>query len=228
MLIAFLGNLIAALAAGVAVMGETWDASRSGLAKLRPAGCVAVFLAVAGFTVASFGIWQDYRDNLERQRLAMEEVDQAWLHLISRFRLMLWGLDGSQSNPDADMVRRLLQNGAIERLDLIDLRGEAPHHHGPWMDNICGSTEKGRNELRRLQAIYVGVLENELIKAMKDVASAYAPEPMIGTAPCGGFSMNPEWPWQFQSISNHRHTTSYLEALLELRLGIDRFAPRTN
>lgn len=208
-------------------MGDTWDGSRRGFAKLLPAGRIAIVLAVAGFVVASYGIWQDHRENRERQRLAMEEVDQAWLLLISPFRLMLWELDGTQSDPDVAMVKRLLTDGAIERLDGIDLRQEAPHHHGPWTQNICGATERGRNELRRLQAVYVGILENELIKAMKEVASAYAPEPMIGVAPCGGFNLDPEWAWQFQSISNHRHTRTYLEALLELRLGIDRFAPKT-
>ncbi|MGR3272374.1 hypothetical protein DU478_15360 [Thalassococcus profundi] len=154
----------------------------------------------------------------------MEEVRLAWRDLVGPFRLLLWELDGAQSNPDAAMIERLLADGALERLDSIDLRGEAPHHHGAWMANNCGPAERGRDELRRFQAIYVGILETELIAAMKEVAASHVPEFMSVYAPCDTVEFDPSYPWRLGSIVNHREMRGYLEALLELRRGIDRFA----
>jgi hypothetical protein len=154
----------------------------------------------------------------------MEEVDRAWRDLVGPFRLLLWEVDGAQSNPDAAMIERLISDGVLERLDGIDLRGDAPHHHGEWMSNICGPADRGRKEIQRLQAVYVGILETELIAAMKEVAGSHVPEFMSVYAPCGRVEFDSAYPWRLESVVNHREMRGYLKDLLTLRRGIDRFA----
>lgn len=224
MLLSLLGHAIALIAAGIAVTGDTWDPARHGIARLRPTGWLAIVIALAGFGVSSIDSWHAYQDRLERQRLAMEEVELAWRDLVGPFRLLLWEIDGAQSNPDAAMIERVISDGVLERLDSIDLRGEAPHHHGDWMANICGPAERGRAEIRRLQAVYVGILETELISAMKEVAASHVPEFMSTYSPCGTVEIDFTHPWRLESLVNHREMRGYLGALLTLRRGIDQFS----
>lgn len=224
MLLSVIGHLIAFLAAGIAVVGDTWDSSRRGIRRVLPAGWIAVCVAVAGFGVSLIDTWRNYQDKLTRQSLAMEEVEGAWRDLAAPFRLLLWEIDGSQSNPDAAMIERLIADNGIESLDAIDLRGEAPHHHGEWMNNICGPAYRGREEIRRLQAVYVGILETELIAAMQAVAASHVPEFMSVHAPCGEVDFGEDYPIRLESIVNHREMRGFLRALLNLRQGIDRFS----
>ncbi|WP_375228616.1 hypothetical protein [Roseobacter sp. S98] len=223
MLLGIVGNLVAFLAAGIAIVGNTWDANRVGIKRLRPAGWFAICVALAGFGVSMIVTWQDYQDRRTRQSLAMAEVEGAWSNLAAPFRLLLWELDGSQSNPDAAMIERLIAAGGIESLDTVDLRGEAPHHHGEWMANICGPASRGRDEIRRLQAIYVGILETELIAAMQAVAASHVPEFMSVYAPCGTVNLGNDYPIRFETVVNHREMRGFLRALLTLRHGIDKF-----
>ncbi len=136
--------------------------------------------------------------------------------------LMLWAVDGKQSNPDAALIEGMLAGDTLRNINEIDLRGEAPHHHGPWGDNICGSAKRGYEELRRAQTIYVGIIDAKLITKMKNVATDHMIQAMMTLSPCGGWSPSRDYPLRLESITNFRELPRYLNALLKLRKELDK------
>lgn len=222
MILSFLGHFIALLAAGIAVAGDTWDSKARGLRKLTLVGRLTIVIALIGFGLSGISTYNDWKGQAARRAAAIDEIDIAWRDLVSPYRLMLWQLDSEQSNPDEAMIERLLNGDALQQLNRIDLRGEAPHHHGPWFDNICGPAQRGHDALRRSQTIYVGVIDAELITAMKDVATDYMIQAMMTLAPCGAWSPEGDYPLHLESITNFRELPRYLEALLALRRELNK------
>lgn len=219
--LSIMGHLAAMIAAGIAIVGTTWDASAIGWRKLTITGRTAAAVALAGFIVSSASSVQSYLDEQERQAAAVAEIDAVWRTLVHPFGLMLWAIDGKQSNPDLSLVGRLLKAGMLEKLNGLDLRGEAPHHHGSWATNICGATKRGFEQLRQMQTIYVGVISPVLITRMKDVATSYAVQAMQTLAPCSGFKPDDAYPWQLHAITNLDEFRRYLGALHALRVALD-------
>lgn len=222
MLVSLVGNLIALVAAIAAIMGDTWNPKKNGFRRLTTSGRTIVGLAAVGFLVSTFAAFERYRDERERRMAAVEEIDRAWIQLVSPYALLLWELDGAQPTSDANMIRRLLDPKTLDLLNQIDLRGEAPHYHGPWLDNICGSVKRGHEELRRSQSIYVGVVDASLITKMKDVAADYMLESMSILSPCGKVEFDKGYPLRLETITNFRELPRFLEALLVLRIEIDK------
>jgi len=222
MLLSFLGHMIALAAAAVAVLGDTWNSKAVGWRKLTLTGRAVVAVALAGFLLSSAATYREYEAQQKRRAAAVEEISIAWRGLVSPYRMMLWKLDGRQSNPDASLIRRALEPATFEQMNRIDLRGNAPHHHGLWKNIICGSATRGHAELRRTQTIYVGIVDPDLITAMKNVATDYMIEAMKGLTPCGQYAPDEAFPLRLYSITNQRELRRYLNRLLELRLELDK------
>lgn len=217
----FLAPFVALAAAAVAIAGDTWNPNAAGWRRITRTGWLAIAVAMCGFGLSTVSAIDSYFEEKARRAAAIQEIDVAWRALVSPFRLMLWEIDGAQSNPDRALIERMMQDGTLARLNQIDLRGEAPHHHGPWTQNICRSAERGYEELRRTQTIYVGIVDAELITRMKDVATDYMIQPMITLAPCGDWVPDGNYPLRLESITNFRELPRYLRALLALRRELD-------
>ena len=68
----------------------------------------------------------------------------------------------------------------------------------------------------------VGVVDADLITAMKDVATDYMIQAMMTLAPCGAWSPEVDYPFHLESITNFRELPRYLKALLVLRRELNK------
>ena len=215
------GHMAVLLAAGIAIVGTTWNRRASGWSKLTQTGRIAAAVAIVGFGVSSISSVRSYLDERERHAAAVAEIDGVWKILLHPFGLMIWAMDGAQAAPDLSVVDRLLKPGELEKFDKTDLRGDAPHHHGPWSTNLCQSTKRGYDQLRQMQTIYVGILDSTLITKLKNVATAYAIHALQTLAPCDKFSPDEANGWTLHAVTNMDEFRRYLRTLRELRVALD-------
>ena len=217
----FFAPFIGLAAAGVAVVGNTWNVRARGWRRITRTGWVAITVAVCGFGLSTFSTYEKHQEKKAQRAAAIQEIDVAWKGLVAPYRLMLWEIDGYQSNPDDALIERVMKKETLNRINQIDLRGDAPHHHGLWFENICGAAKRGHDDLRRAQTIYVGIIDADLITKMKDVAADYMIQAMMVLSPCGEWSPSAEYPLKLESITNFRELPRYLAALLALRRELD-------
>ncbi len=221
-LLSFIGPSLAFGGAIIAIIGNTWDNRLTGWRRITVTGWAAAMVALAALAISLASAWQTAQETKARRAAAIAEIEIAWKGLVAPFGLMLWEIDGQQSNPDAALIERMLEDQTLQLVDQIDLRGEAPHHHGLWTENICRSATTGYQELRRAQTIYVGIIDADLITKMKDVATDYMIQVMMILPPCGEMVLSMDHPVRLQSITNFRELPRYLESLLALRNELDK------
>jgi len=215
------GGLIAMVAAGIAIVGDTWDKQRNGWRRVTKTGRWVIFIAVFGFAISMTNSVLAYNDFLKRQKAAIDEIDKAWVTLMEPFKLFLWELDGNQSVSSVEMIDRILNDGYLEKFNnTIDLRGEAPHHYGKWLKLICGSTKIGISNLRQAQTIYVGILDTDLITVTKDVAQSMAAEFMRILSPCDSVSYSHDYKLQLHTVANLDEFKRYLLSLKKLKMSM--------
>ncbi len=216
------GHFAAFMAAAIAIGGNTWNPrAKKVLRKLTRTGWVAAGIALVGFGVSLATSIRGYLEDRERHAAAVAEISGVWSAMTYPFGLMVWSMEGEQPQPGLPTIDRMLKPGALEEFDKLDLRGDAPHHHGLWSSNLCGATKRGFEQLRQMQSIYVGVIEPALITRMKNVATAYAPRALQTLAPCGEFKPDAAYPWHLHAVTNMEEFRSYLNALRDLRLALD-------
>jgi hypothetical protein len=220
-IIGFLAPVLAFGASIVAIIGNTWDAREKGLRRVTATGWAAIAIAVLGLGLSFLSAYDGIREQRARRQAAIDEIEIAWQGLVSPYRLLMWELDGYQSNPDIALLERVNNPDTLARLNEIDLWGEAPHYQGRWTENICGSAEHGYDELRRAQTIYVGIVDAELITRMKDVATDTMIQFMMTLQPCGDWEPSTEYPLRLESITNFRELPRYLDALIALKREIE-------
>ena len=219
-----IGHLITALAAAVAVAGDTWHSNNIGLKKVTKTGWVAISIALLGFSVSLSTTIIKHQESIAREKAAAQEIHDSWSVIISPFRVFLWELNGVQPNPDANMLQRILDENYLERINKeIDLRGEAPHYYGPWLNLLCKSAKNGMQELRQSQTIYVGIIGIDLVIKIKDVVQSQAIEYMRITSPCGDFDPPKEYFLHLHTIANLNDFKTFITAMLELKRELDKY-----
>jgi len=222
-----LGHFVTVLAGAVAIAGDTWHAANYGLKKITKTGWIAVFIALIGFCISIGTTILKHQDAIVRERAAAQEIHESWSVLASPFRVLLWQVDGAQPNPDIKMFNRLMEKGVLEGINNnIDMRGNAPHHYGPWLNLICESANNGLTELRQAQAIYVGIVGTDLITKIKNVVQSQALKYMKITAPCGSFSPSKDYFLKLHSIANLNDFEKYLLALSELKSELNKYVEK--
>ena len=221
LILEILGGFVAMLAAGIAIVGDTWDKHKEGLQRITKTGKWVIFIAIFGFCISMTSSVMSYVDYVKRQKAAISEIDKAWVILMEPFKLFLWELDGKQSTPSVQMIDKIISEDYLNKINnTIDLRGEAPHHYGKWLGLICKSTQVGLTNLRQSQTIYVGILDTELITLTKDVAQSTAAEFMRILSPCDTVNYPGTFKLQLQSLANLDEIKRYLITLKKLKIGM--------
>jgi len=218
------GGFVAMLAAGIAIVGDTWDKKKHGWNRFTETGRWVVFVAIVGFSISMTSSVFKYLDYLERQRAAIAEINNAWVTLMEPFKLMLWQIDGKQDVSSIEMINRILENKYLDKINnTINFQGEAPHHYGKWMNVICGSTSRGLDALRQSQTIYVGILDTNLIILTKDVVQSQAGKFMRILSPYDTVSYPDATKIQLHTIANLKEMKMYLIALKKLKVGMNEY-----
>ncbi len=180
-MLTYLGHLITMIAAGVAVIGNTWDDSQLGAKKVTLTGWLAILAILAGFVISSYSTYQVELRKQEANKIASEEIKRHWRALVYPFTLILWDIYGRSFDYSDDTLERLKSNEAVDKIRSLNIREQAPHYSGMWLNVISDSTKNGRDGLDRASFKYNFILDQEIITAIHDVISDYYVDALVSS-----------------------------------------------
>lgn len=227
-MLSYIGHVITMIAAFVAVAGNTWDSNQRGAGKLTLTGRIAAFAILAGFIVSSVSTYKEERRKQEAHRVAAEEINTHWRALVYPFTLILWDIHGRSFDYGDSTLNKLLEDDTIQSVNTLNIRNEAPHHHGMWLDVISDSTKNGREGLDKASFKYNFILDQEVITAIHKVTSDYFVDVLISSevygVPNHTFNTNDSMdnPMPFGNLAAQEFYLEYMNDLGDLKKVIDK------
>lgn len=222
-MLSYLGHVITMIAASVAVIGNTWDQTKTGSKKLTLTGRFAVVAVLAGFTLSSISTYQEEQRKEEAHKVAAEEIDRHWRALIYPFTLILWEVHGRSFDYSDATLLKLTEKSSLEKIKSLNIRSQAPHHHGMWLKVISESTKSGREGLDRASFKYNFILNQKIITAIHKVTSDYYVDALISSdvygVPNHKFNTNDSMdnPMRFGNLAAEKFYLEYIEDLQKLK-----------
>ncbi|HCG5579967.1 TPA: hypothetical protein NJ023_004639 [Vibrio parahaemolyticus] len=226
-MLSYLGHLITMIAAFIAVIGNTWDENQPGVRKLTLTGRIAVFVVIAGFTISSVSTYKEEQRKEEAHQVASEEINRHWRALVYPFTLILWEVHGRSFDYSDDTLSKLLEVDTINKIKLLNIRDQAPHYHGMWLEVISESTKNGREGLERASFKYNFILDQKIITAIHKVTSDYYVDVLISSDVYGEpnhiFNNNDtmDVPMPFGNLAAEKFYLEYIRDLKNLKEEID-------
>lgn len=178
--------IIAFAAALTGIVGDTHDATRSGMDRITLLGWGAIITAFLGFVVILIETYRDHKkidwqaqQKAKVQDIANRQVIEAVMHLLKPFRIFLsqevWSkrsdleIDLDKLDKSASYIIELLSKPIIQsEFENVDLRSK-PNVHPPviWWEYFADSAQKARDLLNQAAAKYSGYLTPDTLVAVE-------------------------------------------------------------
>jgi len=217
-LLSLTGPLLTVASAAVAVVGNTWDASKSGLERLTPTGRWAVLIAVCGFGLSSYQAYQVHVRTTSIEAIAYRDLRDGWSQLVIPFHQILWALKGERGSLGVEVFAELRENSRLKKADLVEYDGTPPLDlYDSWGMVLCQPTHAGLSKLKVTVASYQETVSPDVLDLVRNLSSDPMMRNFRRVGPCG--TLNPAngfmgW-WDNDSTRTYMDLLESLGKILE-------------
>ncbi|WP_444930721.1 hypothetical protein ACJJIF_02770 [Microbulbifer sp. SSSA002] len=222
--ISILGHALTAIAALLAIHGNTWDESQVGLRRITRVGGVAAGVAVVGLALSIFQTVDKYQEKAAYKTYALSKIERGWSNLFVPFEALHYQVTGvkPKKGEHVEFAQLVLKKNLLTSFDEVDF--EAVHRFpkfGTVGNMVCSQTLSGMGMLTRYVKEYSDHLDLKLKTAVEELQSMAAFSTLIRFGGCPGIqgrSIND--PRRYQGQFDTPQMRAYIRKLIDFQKSI--------
>ena len=212
-------SLLLLIAAGVAVVGTTWNPQQTGIKKLTKIGRIAVLVAVVAFSLSVFKTIADNQKERSVSAIALAKLQHAWANMAVPFGLVLWEIQGEKTEIETAMLQSLKRN--IESSDGLDYNKTPPMPlYQSWGKVFCQASGYGYKNLENTVENYHSKLDTDILDLVIKIETSQGRKMFMKLSPCGILSPKDG----FVGLVNNQAVIEYMDMLIQMgdALGVEK------
>ena len=166
------GHVLALCGALLALVGDTWDKSKSGIRHLTPIGWTAALIATIGIGVSAYQSYQKHLTDIAYRDLALNDVRGGWGQVASPWTLTLWEVTDRKATVAVSTLKVIRDNGHLASFDSINLgmtSRVAEYGDKALGDLYCEQSRLGMAIMERSVQYHAAVLSGDIAIAMRQL-----------------------------------------------------------